>query len=193
MKKRAAPSLLNTIAMFIPLALVAAVFIFSNHSSPPQHLTANTIDELNCTAVHWHTLLKIRLNDEVQLIPADVGITVGKVIDTELSGANASPMHTHDVSGIIHIENNCPAKKPEAMELDYFFTVWEQEFNLTCIMDNCNKNGKVVQIKVNGIDNHEFELFKPQDGDEIVISYGRPTEGSGSKATLADLPALQVE
>jgi hypothetical protein len=189
MKKPRRPSLLNTVAMFVPLALVATVFIFSNQS-PPAVGTQNTTGNLNCTEIHWHALLKIYLNEDPQFIPANIGTgNIGLVIDTGLSGANASPMHTHDASGVIHIENQCPEKNPETAKLGYFFKVWEKPFNSTCILDKCNDGTRFVQMKVNGIENSEFDRYAVGDEDEIVITYDKPRLNSKSKNAFARLAA----
>ena len=175
MKKPRSRSLLARFAIFAPLILVATVFIVSSQTpsgpliqNPAQE---NTTNGLNCSEIHWHALLQIEINGEVQTIPANVGIDNGNIIDTNLTGENASPIHTHDTSGTLHLENICPQQKPETAELGYFFTVWGEGFNKTCILNNCNNGGKIVQLKVNGISNSEFEKYKIKDGDEIEILF----------------------
>lgn len=165
---------LNKFGIFLPLVLVGAIFIFSNQSPAAN----NTEKNVTCSEIHWHALLEIEINGEKQFIPANVGIDNGIVIDTELSGANAAPIHTHDNDGVLHIENICPDKKPETTTLGYFFKVWQKDFNSTCILDKCNYGEKIVQMSVNGANSIEFDEYKLQDGDEIVIKYGRQGEPS---------------
>src|SRR3989344_6010835 len=48
---------------------------------------------LSRSGLHWHPELAIFVNGEKQEIPANLGI-----------GAVHNPMHTHDSSGVIHLE-----------------------------------------------------------------------------------------
>ncbi len=182
MKKPRTRSLLARLIIFAPLVLLATVFIVSNQTpsssviqNPAQE---NATNDLNCSEIHWHALLQIEISGEMQTIPANIGIANGNIIDTNLTGENASPIHTHDTSGVLHIENICPEQKPETTKLGYFFTVWGEQFNKTCILNNCNNGGKTVQLNVNGISNSEFEQYKIKDGDEIEIIFDnyKPTK-----------------
>ncbi len=128
--------------------------------------------EVNCQSIHWHPKLKVSVEGVEQTIPIGIGINVGNVIDAELSGMKMAPTHTHESDGTIHMENQCPQKKPETFTLGYFFKVWGKSFNTTCILDYCSNGSKRVKLTVNGIENAEFGNYKMHDGDVIVISYG---------------------
>lgn len=189
MKKRRS-GLLNTVAMFIPLALVATVFVFSSQTTTIQNAAQETPA---CQEIHWHALLRIEVNSETQFIPANIGIgSEDQVIDTVLSGTAASPMHTHDASGVIHIENKCPERNPETMKLGYFFKVWQKNFNSTCVLDKCNDGEKIVQMAVNGGESLEFEHYRLQDGDAVLITYGKPKEVVIQRSTLSPLSARRI-
>jgi hypothetical protein len=62
-----------------------------------------------------HPFLTIVINGQQQTIPAEIGI--------EASGN--LPIHTHDSSGIIHIEST----KVLPFRLRDFFTIWGQPFS----------------------------------------------------------------
>lgn len=133
--------------------------------------------------IHWHSRLKIMINGEEQLIPADVGITIGKVLDTHISGTGISPIHTHTEGSEgatseqnehgrkLHMETLSPKTKPETLTLGYFFKVWDKNFNKTCIFDKCNGPGGTVKMFVNDQQNYEFGDYFMRDGDRILITY----------------------
>lgn len=126
-------------------------------------------------AVHWHPKLIIKINGEVTPIPTNIGSTIGRVVDAELSGMRMSPTHTHETDGTIHLENNNPSKKPETLTLGYFFYVWDKPFNSTCIFEYCIDKGE-LKMYVNGEENNEFENYIMKDKDEILIEYTSKVE-----------------
>ena len=123
--------------------------------------------------IHWHPHLKIVINGEEQVIPANIGVTIGKVIDDKISmdGGGMSPTHTHAADSIIHLENNAPWTKPETLTLGYFFDIWEKTFSETCIFEYCNSDNATVKMFVNGKQNFEFGNYIMRDGDKIEIRY----------------------
>ena len=126
--------------------------------------------------IHWHPHLRIFIGDEEQTIPAGIGIIIGNVIDTEVSGMKMSPMHTHDDDGIIHVEQIDPTNR--TLRLGYLFQVWGEEFNSTCIFSFCSSEDMALKMTVNGGQNREFDGYIPQDKDDIVIRYERKLFGS---------------
>ena len=121
-------------------------------------------------AVHWHPRLTIKIDGERVTIPTNIGISIGKIIDTHLSGMRMSPTHTHETDGTIHLENNNPSKKPESLTLGYFFYVWDKQFNSSCIFEYCTDKEE-LKMYVNGEENLEFENYIMKDKDEILIEY----------------------
>ena len=107
-------------------------------------------------ASHIHSNLKIIVNGQNQLIPANIGIFPGIM----------RPLHTHDSSGKIHIEG--PFKRD--FTLGEFFQVWEKTFNSTCIFDNCVDKG-ILKMYVNGNENNEFNNYIFKDGKNILIEF----------------------
>ena len=161
------------VIFLIVILLGSFPFIFSFFGKSNNNDSNTNINpSATCSPIHWHPKLKIIINGEEQAIPPNIGTTIGRVIDTDLSGMAMSATHTHDEEGTIHMENSCPNKKPESYTLGYFFKVWNKQFNSTCIFDYCNDAIKKVKMTVNGIENTEFENYKMKDGDQIVISYG---------------------
>lgn len=109
--------------------------------------------------IHWHPVLTIKINGGQQTIPANIGI--GSTIH--------QPVHTHDSTGTIHLENNKPTI--ENMKLGFFFQVWAKKFSKDCIFEFCNTADKKVKFTVNGKENADFENYFMQDKDEILIEY----------------------
>lgn len=120
--------------------------------------------------IHHHAHVQIFINEEPRVIPAGVGITKGNNIDNEVSGINASPIHTHDNSGVLHIEHQEPVREKRA--LGYFFNeVLGKRFSSQCIMEWCNQGDKVVKMYVNGQRVYQFDDYVLQDRDRIAVVY----------------------
>ncbi|OHA04329.1 MAG: hypothetical protein A3J58_03035 [Candidatus Sungbacteria bacterium RIFCSPHIGHO2_02_FULL_52_23] len=105
---------------------------------------------LSRSGLHWHPELAIFVKGEKQEIPADLGI-----------GAVHNPMHTHDSSGVIHLEFQGVVRKDD-LKLYRFFEVWGKDF-----MDI----GSSVKMTVNGEENAELQNYDMKDGDKIELRY----------------------
>jgi len=105
---------------------------------------------LSRSGLHWHPELAIFVKGEKQEIPANLGI-----------GAVHNPMHTHDSSGVIHLEFQGVVRKDD-LKLGRFFEVWEKDFM---------ELGSTVKMTINGEDNAEYENYVMQDKDKIEILY----------------------
>lgn len=116
-------------------------------------------DIVSKQGLHWHPQLSITIKGQKQEIPANIGI-----------GAIHSPTHTHDASGVIHLEMQGLFTK-DNIRLSQFFKTWGKQFNANCILDLCNGSGGTVKILVNGKENTEFENYQMKDKDEIEIKY----------------------
>lgn len=111
------------------------------------------------TALHQHVLLQVFIDGKEVPMPANIGIIPGSV---------ESSLHTHDVSGVIHME----ASKPYTFKLGQLFDVWGVVFKDAQIGSYKNTADKIVSVYVNGkkIDNPRDYTF--EEKDKIVISYG---------------------
>lgn len=121
-------------------------------------------------SIHWHPKLTIVIDGKNTILPNDIGIRTGRIVDTHLSGMKMSPTHTHESEGTIHIENKNPSSKPETLTLGYFFFVWGEEFSSICIFEYCTDKG-TLKMDVNGVENKEFEKYVMHDGDQILVEY----------------------
>ncbi len=111
------------------------------------------------SVLHIHAHLDLYVNGTAVQVPADIGI-----------GDNAeSSVHTHDVSGVIHME----AASQATFTLGEFFDVWGVRLTSTCLGGYCNTGDQTLRLFVNG---------KPYTGDpralvlnehdEVVVAYG---------------------
>ena len=105
----------------------------------PTNISGITCDKVEHLVYHNHTKLVIKIQNETQNIPAGIGIIPNDCIFW---------LHTHDDSGIIHVES--PIKT--AFSLDQFLKVWNI-FDNSSFIKNISKNdiaANVSMISENG-------------------------------------------
>jgi hypothetical protein len=111
--------------------------------------------------LHIHQHLDLAVNGRLYPVPALIGINVGQRFITEL--------HTHDQSGIIHVES--PTVR--TFTLGEFFDVWGLRFSPRCLGGYCASGTKHVWVWVNAkrvrTDPRKVVLRSHQ---EIVVAYG---------------------
>jgi len=125
--------------------------------------------------MHMHVALNIIINDEQVIIPGNVGIdpSLYKTHDLDRYGIKNPkkiyPVHTHDTSGVIHIEST----ELRTFNLSQFFDVWGQTFNEECIMDKCNNEFNKVTMFIDGVQSSEFGEHVFRNNERITIIYGQ--------------------
>ena len=113
-------------------------------------------------ALHTHEHLDLYLTGTHVAVPANVGI--GPSGDLFFS-----PLHTHDRTGILHVE--APAEIQYT--LGQFFGVWGVRLTAACIDDDCAGGGRTLRVFVNGRRVHGDPATIPlRRHDEIVIAFG---------------------
>lgn len=138
----------------VTVAVFAFIILASVWSSMfPLPLKPSRVAAFDCIqhrnlALHIHPVLTITVKGEKVEIPANVGI-------------NASCMralHTHDDTGVIHIEHS------QAIEfsLGDFFAVWGKDMR---------SFGQDIVMKVNGVENTEYENYIMKDKDIIELTF----------------------
>jgi hypothetical protein len=135
---------------------------------------------------HVHAHLDVLVNGKPVVVPAAVGIDIANPrvkhgvdaagndeyggIDPPCTTPCISPLHTHDVSGVLHTESK--SSKPNT--LGQFFTEWNVPLDAKCVGGYC-KPGTSVLVYVDGKeytgDPREIELT---DRKEIAIVIGTP-------------------
>jgi hypothetical protein len=114
------------------------------------------------TVMHIHQHLDLNINGTAYNVPANIGIAASFI----------SPIHTHDTSGILHVES--PVVKD--FKLGQFFDEWGITFNDNCIADFCADDTHKLVVGVNGtaITNAKDHILAPHE--EIEVWYGPITE-----------------
>jgi hypothetical protein len=115
------------------------------------------------TALHIHQHLDLYVAGKKVTIPTGIGI------GQTASGVLYSPIHTHDTSGIIHVES--PTVRP--FTLGEVFDVWGVRFTPACLGGDCNNGDAQLRIYVNGhLATGDPAAIRLTSHEEIVVTYG---------------------
>lgn len=87
---------------------------------------------------HIHQRMAIVVNGKFVYIPAGIGI--------DRNGKFITELHTHDSSGIIHVE----APTDQKFTLGEFFDVWGLRFSSDCLGGYCANGNKHVMVWTDG-------------------------------------------
>jgi hypothetical protein len=109
---------------------------------------------------HIHALLHIYVDGILSPMPMNVGIEKAKHIDTSL--------HTHDRTGIIHME----AAHPYRFTLGDFFAVWGVKLGPAQVGGLTGLGGDGLHFYLDGRPLADPAAHVLRDGDNIVIGYG---------------------
>ena len=135
---------LTLIVAIIAGSIGALVWYLATRTPIPQG------EILSQNGLHWHPELTIFVEGEKREISANIGI-----------GAMHNPMHTHDSSGVIHLEFPGVVRKDD-LKFSHFFEVWGKDFM---------EFGSSVKMTVNGEENVELQNYNMKDGDKIELRY----------------------
>jgi hypothetical protein len=138
-------------------------------------------DEHQNLAIHDHVNLHLLINGKERALPALIGINPGfglwKNHSLDMYGESPntlSPMHTHDFSGLIHIE---PVIFRE-FDFGNFLDLWGVD------------KSKITSVTVNGKETVEYEEHPLRNGDNLTLklntatSLGNFTQISDSESRL---------
>jgi hypothetical protein len=113
--------------------------------------------------LHIHQRMAVLVNGRFVPIPPGIGIDAKGKFITEL--------HTHDASGIIHVESPVDRK----FTLGQFFDVWGLRFSSRCLGGYCAKGRRQVMVWTNArrvrTDPRKIPLTERLS---IVVAYGTP-------------------
>jgi len=136
--------------------------------------------------LHVHAHLDVFVNGRPVTVPAGIGIEIqdpavhqakqkdGSIvwgfIDPPCAQPCISPLHTHDVYGILHTE----AKENQFNNLGEFFTEWNVRLDNKCVGGYC-KPAAPITIYVDGSPvTGDPRAIKLEDKREIAIVIGTP-------------------
>ncbi|HEY3686129.1 MAG TPA: hypothetical protein VGL93_24065 [Streptosporangiaceae bacterium] len=113
------------------------------------------------TVLHHHVHLDVIVNGRPVTVPAGVGI--------DEPDQRISPLHTHDTTGVVHIES------PEVRDftLGQFLTEWNVPLTTTRLGDLRTGGGHTLGVYVNGTRvKGDPAAVKLRQHDEIAVVYG---------------------
>ena len=115
--------------------------------------------------LHIHQHLDIFVGGRKVPVPAGIGIAA--------DDSFISPLHTHDTTGIIHVESDVR----QTFTLGQFFDVWGVRLDQSCIGGYCAGGGRTLSAYVNGSrysgNPRDIELTSHE---EIVLDFGNSSE-----------------
>jgi hypothetical protein len=117
------------------------------------------------TRLHIHQHLDVFVDGRRVVVPAGIGI--------DAAGTFISPLHTHDTSGIIHVESPTVRR----FTLGEFFGVWGVRFGPERLGGYVARGDQALRVYVNGraVDGDPSRLVLAPH-QEIVLSFGTPSE-----------------
>lgn len=111
---------------------------------------------------HVHAMLRVYVDGNQVPVPANVGI--------DPNATSLAPLHTHDTSGIVHIEST----EQYPFTLGQFFTIWGVKLTSSQLGGYVAGNGKALSVYANGELVHNPVGYVMNAHDDIVVGYGRP-------------------
>ena len=109
---------------------------------------------------HIHAMLHIYVNGVLSPLPADIGLDSAKGVE--------SSMHTHDGTGIIHME----APHPYNYTLGDFFSVWGVKLGPAQVGGLTGYGGDHLHFYLNGKPLSNPAALMLHKDDSVVIGYG---------------------
>lgn len=110
-------------------------------------------------ALHVHSHLSLFVDGEEVSVPADIGV----------SDIHA-PLHSHDETGVVHVES---ANPDATFTLGEYFDVWGVRLSSSCLGGYCEQGRRSLRVFVDGEeytgDPRQIELA---DQEEITVAYG---------------------
>jgi hypothetical protein len=126
---------------------------------------------------HIHSHLDVLVDGKAVPVPANIGV--------DLRTGRMSALHTHNDSGVIHVE--APARRQ--FSVGEFFTEWGVSLSDNNIGALRAGDGKTVRVFVNGTlreGNPAAIMFAPHD--EVALVYGVPQPGENIPAKYEFAP-----
>lgn len=112
--------------------------------------------------LHIHQHLEMVINGKPITVPANLGVGFAYI----------SPFHTHDATGILHVE----APEIKDFKIGQFFDQWGVDLNDNCVGTYCaDENNKLV-VGVNGQPITNVRDYVVKQHDKIYIWYGSKSE-----------------
>ncbi len=148
----------------VPLLVVAGITVWL--FTLPRKPVSPTVKGKN----HIHANLSITINGKLFPIPGGIGIPGGGST-MHIPGAQ-KVIHTHVENDQLHIESvTGGALREDDTKVSTFFDIWGKKFSSTTILENSTLSGGMLEFKVNGKNNAEFEKYQMRDEDKLEIIF----------------------
>jgi hypothetical protein len=128
----------------------------------PQRLQALGLPGLSEEIFHIHALLHVYVDGKAVTVPVNIGLD-------QSTGTFAS-LHTHDTSGIVHVE----ADRTFPFTIGQFFAVWGVGFANDRLGPYRSGSAEQLRVYVNGKRVSDPVDYVMHEHDNIVVGYGRP-------------------
>jgi len=131
------------------------------------------------TVLHHHAHLDVRVHGRAVTVPAGIGIDEAR--------HRVSPLHTHDASGVIHLES--PVRR--TFTLGQFFTEWGVPLSRTRLGGLRADARHTLGVYVNGRRVTGDPAAVPlRQHDEVAVTYGRAGRTPHVPASYRFAPGL---
>jgi hypothetical protein len=127
-----------------------------------QRLAAFNFPQQTDIGYHVHAQLNVYINGKQTPVPANIGI--------DPQGRFISPIHTHDTSGVVHMEST----KFYPFTLGEFINVWGVAFTKNQLGAYRAGNGNVLQLWVGGKQIADPANYQIKPHDVMILGYGKP-------------------
>lgn len=128
--------------------------------------------------LHTHEHLDVVVDGQPVVVPADIGINATEQY--------LAPIHTHDATGIIHVES--PVVRD--FSLGEFFDIWGVRLDAHCVGGACDGNGRSLIVYVNGQRvAGDPRAVKLEEHQEILVTLGTPPQLPSPIPSSFDFPA----
>jgi len=121
---------------------------------------------------HIHALLHIYVNGLLSPLAANIGLDPAKGLESSL--------HTHDHTGVIHME----APKPYGYTLGDFFAVWGVKFGPGQLGGLTGYGGEKLHFYLNGRPLSNPAAHVLRNNDSVVIGYGADSSFPHAPSTI---------
>ncbi|HKZ60268.1 MAG TPA: hypothetical protein VJ547_10565 [Candidatus Thermoplasmatota archaeon] len=154
---------------------VVAILLFSMYK-PPAPITCGAHDVCGPDPMHIHSRLFFYRDSTPVEVPANIGVEGGYYVDHTLDQyldlregqqGKLAPLHTHDVSGYIHVE----ARVTRAFTLGEFFDIWDQPLGPSRTWTFVADAQHQITLTVDGAASSAWSELVLQDNQQIVIRY----------------------
>ncbi len=128
-----------------------------------QRLAAYNFPQQSDIGYHEHAKLFIYVNGKQVTVPANFGI--------DPQGRFIAPLHTHDTTGVIHMES----EKPYPFTLGEAMNIWGVKFTNDQLGGyKAGVDGNVLELWANGKKVADPVNYKMKRHDILILGYGKP-------------------